>query len=288
MIVVAVAAIVAWRVDKSRFEATLANFGEEERDSNGELIHDADVFDTFSIGDITFVILQSDIYDSDAVETNLSNLSHPSVAEKKGRPTKIVSSFINHLLGGEHELSLDEITAVEDYGGRYFWTMSWSLMPPWMSSGVPYQYHAVVRADGTAVRPRFFLRDSYGSLYSDQKNLVHSVLPMDDLLPTTDAAPSNEEIIAAAENALKESISRLKLGQSFRYEKINRITYPGKLHSKKPIESEFEAWGVEFVDNSIPRNVKNKNSATRITIWVTSDLVTSELSLFSWSVESKR
>ena len=153
-------------------------------------------------------------------------------------------------------------------------------------SGVPYQYVGYVRSDGSAVPPRIYLRDHFGSWYDDQNDLLFSVLPIERLLPATDQSVDDQKFVDAATDHLNDALKSLDIKTKFRFDKINRRTFSQRLQlkSKKSL-NDLEVWAVEFVDSSIPTTAKNVNSATRITVWVTSDLATSEISVGEWELD---
>ena len=288
MIIVAVAAIIAWRTDKTRFEAVLADYGEEDHESPfWDQIESGGVADAFSIRHITFVVLDSAVCETQLKEQDLSKLFHPAEADKIGRPSPEISSLIDQLLHGvHHNLSLVDATAVNYLDDGYFWKVTWSLYPSQGSgSGIPFQYRGFVRADGTVVRPAIFLRDYFGSFYSGKNDVLFSVMPIDGLLPVSKSPPSDDEIVDSAETSLSDAITRLELPQKFRFENLKHMKFSGNLNSQRDLDSDQEVWSVEFVDKSVPKTVKNGNSALRITVWVTSDLKTSDLSVSSWSIE---
>ena len=286
MLFVAIAAIVAWRIDKTRFEHVLANYSEYQPESHWEEISDGDILDVVSIGDVAFVYCYSDISLDDSLETELKDLGLPSDAERNGRPNETVFALINELLNFKHQLSLENAIA-DGSGNSKYWKITWSLFPAQGGfSGVPYQYVGYVRSDGSAVPPRIYLRDHFGSWYDNQNDLLFSVLPIERLLPATDQSVDDQKFVDAATDHLNDALKSLDIKTKFRFDKINRRTFSQRLQlkSKKSL-NDLEVWAVEFVDSSIPTTAKNVNSATRITVWVTSDLATSEISVGEWELD---
>jgi hypothetical protein len=285
LLLVAIAALVAWRVDKSRFESTLTNYGEELPEPEWE-IDGTNIFESFSIGDVTFIFLDSDIRVPAKSALSLSEIDHPRKAEVVARPSESIQSLIDDLIGQKHQLSFENATIV-DYGDDgHIWKVLWSLYPSSGGfSGFPYQYIGIVRGDGSPVAPRVVLRDHFGSWYSNQQDMIFSVLPLDALPLNGDLNLEEHELVAVAQKKLSASLDELGIQTQFRFDSIIRRSFPGKLQTVET-DSQLEVWAVDFVDQAIPANVKNENSATRITIWVTNEFETSEISVGQWTLES--
>lgn len=286
MLIVAIAAIIAWRMDKSRFEHVIANYGEYKPASTWDEVSGGDIADVVSIGDVSFVYCYSDIAPNDSVETELKDLGLPSDAEQNGRPNDALFSLINELLVVEHSLSLETVTA-DAYGNSEFWKITWSLFPAEGGlSGVPYQFIAYVRPDGSAVQPRVYLRDYFGSFYDEQHDRLYSVMSVDKLKPETDVTIDEKKLIEVSTEHLLESLRQLNVKTKFRFDGVKRRTFsPALSRSSDQPQPNLEIWAVDFVDSAIPKGVNNDNSATRITIWTTSDLTTSTLSVGDWKLD---
>ena len=286
MLVVAIAAIVGWLVDRSRFEKVLADYGQHQPDSHWEELFDGDIEEAVSIGEVTLVYRYSDIVSADEVETKLDDLCSPAVAERNGRPDEAMLMLIKQVLGFRHELLFANVQA-EGSGDAKFWKVAWELIPEsGFLSGFPGQYVGYVRADGSTVSPRIYLRDYFGSWYAEKHHLVFSVIPIEKLLPVSGKNIDERELIDIAESHLNKSLEATEVATKFRFDKIQRQTYSSNLlrGSDKP-QKDLEVWAVEFVDSSIPQAVNNNNSATKITVWVTSDLQTSKISVGGWSLQ---
>ena len=286
MLLVAVAAIAAWRIDKIRFERVLANYGEYEPESYWEEIRDGDIADVVSIRGVVFVYCYSDISPEESLETELKDLGLPSDAERNGRPNEAVFALINELLNFKHRLTFCNANAQSGDNSKY-WKITWYLnSTQGGSSGVPYHYVGYVRQDGSTVQPRIYLRDHFGSWYADQDNLLFSVIPMERLLPATGKSVDNQKLVDSATDHLNDSLKALGVKTKFRFDTITRRTYSRglQLKSNKSL-NDLEVWAVEFVDSSIPKTAKNVNSSTRITVWVTNDFATSEISLGEWQLD---
>jgi len=281
---VAIAAIVAWRTDKARFESALSNFGEELPDPEWE-IKGPNVLDSFSIGDVTFVFLDSDIRVPEESARGLADVDHPANAATKARPSELMLSIIGVVLGMEHELSFEEATVV-DYGSDgHFWKITWSLYPTQGGfGGFPFQCLGFVRGDGSPVAPRVVLRDHFGSWYSNQQNMIFSVLPLEELAPPGNSNHTQQEIVDFAEQHLERRLKELDIPVQFKFDSIAHRTFSGRVQSNGP-DCEVGVWAVDFVDKSIPTNVNNENSSTKITIWVTNELKTSNISVGTWTID---
>ena len=286
ILVVAVAAIITWQIEKSQFDRVLSNYGEYPPESPWDEVGDGDLAGLVSISDLSFVYCYSDIVLDDSLETELEDLVPPSDAERNGRPSEALFALINENFGFDHRLSFENATA-EACGNSLYWKVTWSLFPANGGfSGVPYQYIGFVRPDGSAVQPRIYLRDYYGSFFNDEGNVLFSVMPMEKLLPTTDRSIDDTKLIEIATDHLYESLTKLDVKTKFRFERIERRTYSPKLrknHNKS--KSNLEVWAVIFIDNAIPKSAKYGNSALEITVWVANDLTTSAISVGEWELE---
>lgn len=256
--------------------------------TRAELLSTDDVVDAYSIADMSFVIRESKIFDSKIKETDLSKLLSPAEAVKRGLPDQETGLLIDRLLHRHHEPYLVFASAVNNGDAGFYWHMKWHLFPsPGGFSGIPYEYHAIVRSDGTYVKPELFLCDDYGTYSSrEMDQIVFSVLAIDDLLPTTKSEVDLEKIRKAADRSINLAKSEFKIESDFRSLTPKRIVFPGVLSTKAPGE-ELEVWLVRFVDKKIenPENVKYVGS---IAVWVTSDLLTSELTMGDWAATPKR
>ena len=283
MLLVAVAAILAWRVDKTRFDAAIANYGEELPDPEWQEIECANVAESFSIRDVAFVYLQDDMAVKNEPCIDLSDVAHPAKAELRGRPSNETMALVNQCLRLEHSLSFEDAKVI-DYGDAgHYWRISWALYPTNAGfSGYPYHYIGFVRGDGSRVDPKIYLRDHFGSWYSNDGNTIYSVLSINSLTPADTSTVDETKMIELATEKLNEKLSELGVKTKFRFESIRR-EFSGKLKSI-PVADKIEAWAVEFVDQAIPATTKNENSATKITIWVNAEMKTSEISVGSWSV----
>ena len=295
LLIVAVAAIIAWRVDKDRFEQALANYDEypPTPHSHWDEIADEGIVDIVSIGDISFVYCYSDITQNEqgvdfdeSFDTEIKRFGLPSAAEQCGRPNDAIFALINESLGKDHQLHLEK-AVVDRSHGSMFWKITWNLFPTKsFFAGIPYQYVGCVRADGSSVPPRIYLRDYYGSRYDDQNDLLFSVLPITSLPAKTDQLIDENKLIETARAHLFDSLQKLNVNTQFRFEKITRQTFSPDLKIQShESDNELEVWAVEFVDSLIPKTVQNTNSATRITVWVKSDLSTSTISEHDWELE---
>lgn len=287
LLLVAIAAIVGWRTDKSRFETAIANYGEVVPESNstcGEIYNCHHlVLASFSIGDIAFVVLQNDASPIKDPISKLSEVDHPTVAERKARPSPEIMTLINEYSTMESRLSFED-AAVFDLGDDGLsWEINWSLLPINAAKKRMHpRYTGYLRGDGARVEPRIFLRDSFGSFYSNDEP-IYSVISINSLAPAKTEAPDESALVELAESTLNRTLQDLELEIKFQFESIERREFSGKLKDI-PINERLEVWGVTFVDQAIPKSVKNLNPATRITVWVTGELQTSKITLGYWEV----
>lgn len=252
-------------------------------------LNDDGIMDVFTIADIAFVIRESAVFDSVNKETDLARLISPAAASKVGLPDKPTAELINRLLQSHQEYDLRTASAIDHGDDGFVWKLVWHLHSSYGgSSGIPYEYHAVVRADGSSVKPELYLCDDYGSGTAiDPDEVLFSALAIDDLLPPTQSQVDEAEIQTTAERAFANAISRFNFGDDFQSLPPERLTFSGKLTSGNEDADELEVWAVRFVHSSIdkPENVKYIGS---IQVWVTSDLKTSTLSKGTWDAKSIR
>lgn len=260
----------------------------QAKTSTAHFLNEDDIADVFSIADMSFVIRESTIAKSSLQERNLSKLLSPAEAVKRGLPSKATGLLIERLLHGRHEPELTMASAVNDDQAGFYWQIKWELFAsPGGSSGIPYQYRAIVRSDGSVVKPELFLCDDYGSFSQrDADEVVFSVLALDDLLPIAKSKVNPEKIVSAAKRSFELAKQQFKLKPNFQSLPPKRVVFPGSLATKATNE-QLEVWLVRFVDKKI-ENPENTKYVGSIAVWVTSDLVTSELTMGEWSATSKR
>lgn len=251
-------------------------------------LSDKGVYDVFTIAEIAFVIRESSIFDTTVEKTSLANLMSPAAAVKSGLPNKLMTELIDRLLQSHHKPYLDVASAFNGGDAGFFWDLKWFLFPsPGGSSGTPYEYHAVVLADGTAVKPELHLCHDYGSYQFEPEKVLFSVLAIDDLLPTTHSEMNEGEIKKVAERSFNEAVSKFKIDEEFRTLAPRRQTFSGKFATRAADDEELEVWAVRFVLSSI-ENPEDVDYAGSIIVWVTSDLKTSKLTLGNWDTQSIR
>lgn len=247
---------------------------------------DLDVYDAFKISYVAFVIRDFAVFDTEDKETDLTKLIAPATAVSIGLPNKPTAKLIDHLLGGHHEPALRVASAIANGDEGFTWKLEWNLFPsPGGFSGIPYEYHAVVRANGTSVIPELYLCDDYSPLFVEEEEKLYSVMAIDDLLPVSKAKVQDVVIQHAAEGTFNRAISEFKIEESFRPLAPQRHTFSARLASDAADVDELEVWAVRFVLSTIenPTDVKYDGS---IIVWVRSDLKTSELTIGSWNALS--
>jgi hypothetical protein len=256
--------------------------------ARAEQLDDDDVSDVFTIAEMTFVIRKSSVAETKYKETDLARLMSPAAAVKIGLPNKATAELIDRLLLVHHQPSLKVASVINSGDAGYFWKLKWLLFPSLGGfSGIPSEYHAIVRSDGTIVRPELYLCDEYVLDVFEPKKTLFSVLAIDDLLPKTKSKINENEITRAAEKTFNGAISKFKIDDEFRTLAPRRQTFSSTFKSKREDVDELEEWAVRFVLSEI-ENPENISYVGSIVVWVTSDLMTSELSLGSWKAKPKR
>lgn len=303
--ILAFAAILMWRMDRHYFDSVLKHYGEEQRESDEEIIG-GHVEDSFRIGDLVFVYPYGEGGDSEK-ENTINELPHPAEIIKTACPNAAIQALVNEQLGGEHGYSLYNISLggnfYESYededlelqasesepkriGNSIVWKVIWELhdVNVSFSSGRPWLYISYQRADGTAIPPRIFLRDFFGSSYSE-RDQIFSVISLAELKPVSNEPPAESALISTAKTELEKALQKLEETTQFRYHSIKRRTFSRQLIDPQLI-GDLEVWGVNFVDNSVRPEDANENPAFGITVWITSDLHTSQITNY-WQIKTE-
>lgn len=270
------------------FVACQTCFGQGDYAVRTQSLVDSDVETAFAIGDITFVVRNSELTGNSATEGDLSKLLAASDAAKKGLPDRATANLIDQVLGGHHEPHLTSASAIKRGNKGFVWKISWELFPnPGGFSGIPFEYQAYVRPNGSVVRPQLFLCDHLqrGWLSSDEDPLL-SHLALTDLVPANSSDVDTDQIRRSAEDALADAKDESKLDFKLRFVGLRRQSYPSVFCGRGNSPDECLVWAVNFVPESWPK--ADQERLEPFTIWVTSDYITSRLSSGRWQASKQR
>ena len=277
-----------WRFSLLVFVLGNANcYGQGYYSARTESLTDTDVATSFTIRDITFIVRNSGLANEASKERDLSKLLPVANAVEKGLPNKAYADLIDQLLGGHHKPYLSVASAVNLGDAGFVWHITWDLFPsPGGLSGIPFEFQAYVRPDGSAVRPDLFLCDHFTSGFFSSEAPLFSTFAIDDLTPGSTKSVDQDQIRDAAVNSLNDATRDYELTRSFRFIGMKRHSYSNDLIRKPNSNGDVVVWAVKFVDKTIAE--KDQRDADPFTVWVTEDMMVSEITVGHWDAKRRR
>lgn len=221
---------------------------------------------------VVFVIPDSAIGGEVPPTKELSQFVSVAQAVKNARPIAPIRALIDNAFDYKQRLELRSASAVNLGDLGFIWEVTWLLFPHFGgSSGIPFEYRAVVRSDGSVVRPRVILFDH---CVLDDRFEINSTIAIDQISVASVQKVSLKDVRGAADSALSALLMKNKCATRLPVvSQIERYTTSGLLRSEEPVSQELEFWGVHYTaggEDDVP---------PVLTIWVANDLSTSQLSL---------
>jgi hypothetical protein len=200
-----------------------------------------------------------------------------------------LSALVDQQLQIPHTFRLDEVTA-ENWGDAGFmWRVTYSLFPKQgASTGIPFQYRAVLDGWGNLISPRLAVFDLY--FHSPDEGWTSSVLRLPASPSAKDAALDAEKIRNRATEKLEEAKSKAKKAGNAA---LTRMTFKDQKLIRIPVASDangslsyLDIWAVNFRDASKPNRPDEP-----FTVWVTADGRTADIQhvdLYFWDNDRLR
>lgn len=248
-----------------------------------ELLPDADPDSVFRIGQIIFHYQFDELPADDHPVRDLSTLQPVAEIVKAATPGPALSALVDQQLHIPHTFHLDEVTA-ENWGNAGFmWRVTYSLIPKQgASTGIPFQYRAVLDGRGNLISPRLAVFDLY--FHSPDEGWTSSVLRLPASPPAKDAALDAETIRNRATEKLEEAKRKAKDAGNAA---LTRMTFRDQKLIRFPVDSNengslsyLDVWAVNFRDATKPDRPDEP-----FTVWVTSDGHTADIQhvdLYFW------
>jgi len=163
----------------------------------------------------------------------------------------------------------------------------WDLVPDdrrFYTSGYRRRHYTVLKPDGTVVKPKVFLRSRMDKDYEMYKeDLLLSTMPIEQLKSATATTVDKGQIVKCATDKLMTSLVAFDFNPSVKVKSTKRVTYPASFLDASS-EGELEVWEVEFLADKTGKPSSATYEFSRMTVFVTSDLKTSDITMGYWEV----
>ena len=248
-----------------------------------ELLDNDGIYDSFCIGDVMFVSLESDvIYSTAQGKRGFENVPALNSVVQQASPSKQIQEFVDHLLGYHHAFAFESATVFDCGDSGFRWDVKWSLYPsPGGSSGIPFEYHSNLLQDETVAPHQLILCDHYETDLFTSEGTIISWLPLTAL--TSASLMDEGHAVDLATAKLGGAIKDASLDKEFRAAKRERQTYPSELFHRKQANAICNVWAIEFVPKSTP--VENERNVASIKIWVAPNGTVSNVDVGQWALE---
>lgn len=251
-------------------------------------LHDHDVSDSFCIGDVVFIVRRSAIWGGKPIERDIAKLLPASRAVDAGDPSADFGKLIDLVLKHHHEPSLTSASAVNFGDQGFIWHVKWDLFPsPGGFTGIPFQYHAYVRPDGSVITPELFLCDSYSfDVFEEQKTLFSTVAFTDMYTPENrreriDVNQAEEIAVATLATALKKH----KIETKFRVVGTSHPRFPKYLFGQRRPPDDVRLFCVNFVESDTLAEVEELIEP--FSVWVSQAGTPASITYGFWAPKSQ-
>lgn len=96
-------------------------------------------------------------------EVSLDDVISVQEAVRKGGRTKFLDALVTQQLEVPHTFEFEKATLSKNrWNEKYYWKVRWELWPKIGGfSGIPFRYHARLKADGTVIPPTLYIVEQY-------------------------------------------------------------------------------------------------------------------------------
>lgn len=233
-----------------------------------DLLPEADPDEVFRIGKIIFDYSSQRHAKVDQPVSDLSELQSVADAVKAATPGPSLTALVEQQLTSPHEFHFESATVVDQGDTGLEWIVTYQLfLKEGGSSGVPFEYRAVLDGRGNLVAPRLAVFDAF--FHSPEEGWTCSVLKLPTNPTAEDAALSAEKIRSRAAEALKnatapsDATNAVRTRMEYQSQKLVRIPVATDANGKL---SHTEIWAVNFRDPA-----RTERSDEILTVWVAPD-----------------